>query len=199
MLYAHKTGTEVSTTKTSVGTQVINAVECLYDPFREYYKYTKDFTSKQVTQYPLTSISSCEGCRQKESQIELLKKKVEFLQTELDRLYVKFVKKTRSVPLVSLEEIIKKHEEDPDGRKRINTARQERQKEWQEMVKTGRMSKIKYYRLLRGLDQLTFAKKLGMAQSNVSRLERPGYRVSGKTLVKIAKILDVSVEELVEY
>jgi len=195
MLPDNKTLTKISTTEIQI--DEVYKIECA--PFSPYlYLYKEDLEA-------FTKVFPCEECKKKEDVIESLKKENELLKRnnsyykeELNRLHTELIKRTRKVPLVSFEDILLEHTENPTNRARIDKARAERQKEWLEMVKAGKMSKIKYYRMLKGMDQITFAKKLGMAQPNVSRLERPGYNVPVKTLAKIAKILKVSLEELVE-
>jgi DNA-binding XRE family transcriptional regulator len=196
MLPANKTITEISSAKTQIESQPYN-IEYEFNPSVTYI-----FLEELVT---LTKLFPCEECNKKEEMLECYKKENaqlknenEFLRTELNRLQTELIKKTRKVSLIPFEEILLEHTKEPNNKIRIDKARSERQKEWLKMVKAGKMSKIKYYRMLKGMDQLTFARKLGMAQPNVSRLERPGYNVPVKTLAKIAKILKVPMEVLIE-
>jgi len=196
MLPANKTITEISSAKTQIESQPYN-IEYELNPSVTYI-----FLEELVT---LTKLFPCEECNKKEEMLECYKKENaqlknenEFLRTELNRLQTELIKKTRKVSLIPFEEILLEHTKEPNNKIRIDKARSERQKEWLKMVKAGKMSKIKYYRMLKGMDQLTFARKLGMAQPNVSRLERPGYNVPVKTLAKIAKILKVPMEALIE-
>jgi len=196
MLPANKTITEISSAKTQIESQPYN-IECELNPSVTYI-----FLEELVTP---TKLFPCEECNKKEEMLECYKKENaqlknenEFLRTELNRLQTELIKKTRKVSLIPFEEILLEHTKEPNNKIRIDKARSERQKEWLKMVKAGKMSKIKYYRMLKGMDQLTFARKLGMAQPNVSRLERPGYNVPVKTLAKIAKILKVPMEALIE-
>jgi DNA-binding XRE family transcriptional regulator len=203
MLPANKTITEISSAKTQIESQPYN-IEYELNPSVTYifpYKFYK-FIEQLVTP---TKLFPCEECNKKEEMLECYKKENaqlknenEFLRTELNRLQTELIKKTRKVSLIPFEEILLEHTKEPNNKIRIDKARSERQKEWLKMVKAGKMSKIKYYRMLKGMDQLTFARKLGMAQPNVSRLERPGYNVPVKTLAKIAKILKVPMEVLIE-
>jgi len=63
-------------------------------------------------------------------------------------------------------------------------------------VRSGKVSPIKYFRILRGIDQKTLSKRTGIPQPNISRSEHLGYRSSLKSLERIAKALDVSVDDL---
>lgn len=58
-------------------------------------------------------------------------------------------------------------------------------------------NKIKQARMKRGWTQEKMALKLGTTQAFVSRIEGSSYRPSLETLEKVARILHVTVEELV--
>jgi DNA-binding Xre family transcriptional regulator len=75
-------------------------------------------------------------------------------------------------------------------------AEAQRSQEHRDGVERGKMSKIKYHRLRRKIDQKTLADALGTKQANISRLERPGYRPRIGTLEKLAKALAVSMADL---
>jgi len=64
-------------------------------------------------------------------------------------------------------------------------------------MEAGAISRVKYYRLVNGMDQKTLAERLGTVQPNVSRIERPGYNVPVVKLKKIAKIFNVKMEDLI--
>jgi ribosome-binding protein aMBF1 (putative translation factor) len=85
----------------------------------------------------------------------------------------------------------------PEGKRAWEAAWKEQFSEWKELVKQGKMSRIKYHRLINGIDQITLAKRLGTAQPNISRIERPGYNVPTKTLKQLAKIFKVRMEDLI--
>jgi DNA-binding XRE family transcriptional regulator len=66
---------------------------------------------------------------------------------------------------------------------------------WQK-VASGKMSKIKYYRIIKNIDQKTLAKLTGLLQPNISRLEKPGVKPSIENYKKIAKALEMDYKEL---
>ena len=55
---------------------------------------------------------------------------------------------------------------------------------------------IKRYRLFKGLDQKDLAKEAGLSSAVISRLERGIENIGINNLLKIAKELDVPIEEL---
>lgn len=55
---------------------------------------------------------------------------------------------------------------------------------------------IKTMRLDRGLTQEQLAQKIGCSQREVWRYEKPGYKVSPKTLIKISDALNCSMDVL---
>jgi DNA-binding Xre family transcriptional regulator len=62
----------------------------------------------------------------------------------------------------------------------------------------GEISKIRAWRIVRGLDQATLAERAMMTQPEVSRAERPGQaeRMKGETLRRIARALQVRIDDL---
>ena len=98
---------------------------------------------------------------------------------------------------VPLEKMVSKVTSTPEGKESWDKAWKEQFAEWQALVKQGKMSKIKYYRLINGIGQISLAKELGMAQPNISRIEKPGYNVPTRTLKKLAKIFGVKMEDLI--
>jgi DNA-binding XRE family transcriptional regulator len=123
-----------------------------------------------------------------------LKKLVEFLRSEARALELKTALTEKAVPLSAM---VGEFTSTPEGRKAWEGAWREQFDEWRELVRQGKMSRIKYYRLINGMDQAGLAEKLGIAQPNVSRLEKPGYNVPAKTLQKLAAIFGVTMEELI--
>lgn len=63
---------------------------------------------------------------------------------------------------------------------------------------SGRISKIRGYRVFRNMDQAELATRAGMTQPEISRAERPGQvnRMKGATLKRIADALQVRVDDL---
>jgi len=145
----------------------------------------------------------CEICDSfKDKEIEKLnlenmklKKLVEFLRNEVRSLELKTALDEKAIPL---KNIVEEFTSTPEGKHAWEEAWKEQFDEWQSLVKQGKMSRIKYYRLINGIDQKTLAEKLGTAQPNISRIERVGYNVPVKTLKKLAEIFKVRMEDLIE-
>lgn len=123
-----------------------------------------------------------------------LKKLVAFLQNEVQALELKTALTAKAVPL---EEMVAEVTSTPEGKKAWDEAWKEQFAKWRCQVEAGAISRVKYYRLINGMDQKTLAQKLGTAQPNVSRIERPGYNVPVVTLKKLAKIFKVKAEDLI--
>lgn len=123
-----------------------------------------------------------------------LKKLVEFLKTEMHSLELKTALSEKAVPL---KKLVKGLTSTSEGKAAWQKAWDERADEWKKLAATGKMSRIKYYRLINGMDQITLAKKLKTAQPNICRIERLGYNVPIQTLEKLAKIFKVKKGELV--
>ena len=66
---------------------------------------------------------------------------------------------------------------------------------WQEVI-SGKISKIKYYRIVHKLTQKDLAKKLDMKQPNIARLEKAGYKPDLSTLEKLGKLFHMDYKEL---
>jgi hypothetical protein len=62
----------------------------------------------------------------------------------------------------------------------------------------GEISRIRAWRVVRGLDQATLAVRAQMTQPEISRAERPGQvgRMKGETLKRIANALQVRIDDL---
>jgi DNA-binding Xre family transcriptional regulator len=62
----------------------------------------------------------------------------------------------------------------------------------------GEISRIRAWRIVRGLDQAALAARAQMTQPEISRAERPGQvaRMKGETLKRIAEALRVKVDDL---
>lgn len=150
----------------------------------------------------LSSDEICEACDSlKDAEIEKLKdaktklkKLLDFWRSEAHSLSLKTALEAKAVPL---EKMVSELTSTPEGKESWEKAWKEQFDEWQALVKQGKMSKVKYYRLINGIDQITLAKELGMAQPNISRIEKPGYNVPTRTLKKLAKILGVKMEDLI--
>jgi ribosome-binding protein aMBF1 (putative translation factor) len=144
----------------------------------------------------------CEICDSiKDKEIEELKnenkklmKLVEFLKAEIHSLELKTALTEKAVPF---KKIIKEFTSTPAGKTAWQEAWDERSDEWKKLIQQGKISRIKYYRLINGMDQATLAKKLKTAQPNICRIERPGYNVPIITLEKLAKIFKVKKGDLI--
>jgi len=123
-----------------------------------------------------------------------LKKLVDFLRHEIHSLELRTAVSEKAV---SLNEMVNEFASIPEGKMALEKAREELSAEWRKLMEQGKMSRIKYYRLLKGIDQITLAKKIGTAQPDISRIERIGYNVPVKTLRQLTKIFGVTMEDLI--
>ena len=142
---------------------------------------------------------TCDSIKDKEigelkTENKKLKRLVKFLQNELKSLELKTALDGEAIPL---KEIVEEFTSTAEGKRSWERAWKDQNEEWKELVSQGRMSPVKYHRLLNGMDQKTLAKKLGTAQPNISRIERVGYNLPTSTLKKLAKIFKVKVEDLI--
>lgn len=162
--------------------------------------YRWEYPSQVIPLVELDKI--CETCDSiKDKHIEKLKaenrklkKHIAFLQNEIQALELKTALTAKAVPL---EDMVAEVTSTPEGKKAWDEAWKEQIEKWRSQIETGTISRVKYYRLLNGMDQKTLAEKLGTAQPNVSRIERPGYNVPVVTLKKLAKIFKVKMEDLI--
>jgi DNA-binding Xre family transcriptional regulator len=81
---------------------------------------------------------------------------------------------------------------------RAQQVRFEIQRQYFESAERGEISKVRAWRVLRGMDQSELASRAGMTQPEVSRAERIGQalRMKGETLRRIARALNVPVDDL---
>jgi DNA-binding XRE family transcriptional regulator len=169
--------------------------------YHQTYPFTWHMPEKLYSIHDLDKIcETCDSIKDKEiekvkSENKRLKKLVEFLRNEIKSLELKTALTEKAIPIKNLVEELTSSAE---GKRAWDAAWKEQFDEWQLLVYQGKMSKIKYYRLINGIDQMTLARKLGTAQPNISRLEKPSYNVPVKTLKQLAKIFGVRMEELVE-
>lgn len=143
--------------------------------------------------------ATCDSIRGKEierlkGENKKLKQQLDFLRGELQALELRTAP---DAPAVSLQTMADELTATPEGKAAWEGAWNEREAEWRALVKGGRMSKVKYHRLRNGMDQKTLAERLGTAQPNISRIERPGYNVPTKTLKQLAAIFGMKVEDLI--
>ncbi len=104
-----------------------------------------------------------------------LKKLVQFLKDELRALELRTALDEKAIPL---KEMVEEFTSTPEGKRAWERAWKEQHEEWEELLRQGKMSRIKYYRLINGMDQKTLARTFGTAQPNISRIERVGYNVT---------------------
>jgi len=144
----------------------------------------------------------CESCetlkniviKKLEAENKKFKKLIAFLRSEIESLELNTATTEKALPL---KEIVKEFTSTPEGKKAWDDAWQEQHNEWKSLVESDKISRIKYYRLINGMDQATLAKKLNTAQPNISRIEKPGYNIPVNTLEKLAKIFKVKKGALI--
>ena len=144
----------------------------------------------------------CESCDSiRDKQIEelqadnkKLRKIAEFLRTEIKAFELETAITRKAVPV---KKMVNEVTSSPEGKGAWEKVWQEQFTKWQTLVRQGKMSKMKYYRLINGMDQAELSRRLGTAQPNISRIEKPGYNVPVKTLKKLAKIFHIKVEDII--
>ena len=65
-------------------------------------------------------------------------------------------------------------------------------------VEEGKISKIKYYRIISRLTQKELAKRIGTQQPNIARIEQKGYTPDIDTLKRLAKVFSIKYTEFLE-
>jgi DNA-binding XRE family transcriptional regulator len=144
--------------------------------------------------------ASCDSIKDKEigrlkDENHKSKQLNEFYRKELQTLELRTA---LDAPAVSLQTMVGELTATSEGKAAWEDAWKERQAELQGFVRQGKMSKVKYFRLINNMEQKTLAEELDTAQPNISRIERPGYNVPTKTLKKLATIFGVKMEDLIE-
>lgn len=86
----------------------------------------------------------------------------------------------------------------PESSLRAQEVKASIQRQYLIAAEKGEISKIRAWRVLRGLDQSQLARRAEMTQPEVSRAERVGQvrKMKGETLLRIALALQVSIDEL---
>lgn len=164
------------------------------------WKMPSNVSSKVLSILDLDKI--CESCefvkddeiKKLKSENVKLKKLVEFLRKEMQSLELKTAIHEKAIPL---KKIVKEFTSTHEGKKAWKLAWKEQFDEWDKFVKSGKISRVKYHRLINGMDQATLAKKLKTAQPNISRIEKVGYNIPINTLEKLAKIFKVKKGDLI--
>lgn len=96
----------------------------------------------------------------------------------------------------SITDVIAKYTATEEGRKAFAKAERDLHAELKKKMHAGKISPLKYFRLIKNMDQLTLAKLSGIKQPNLSRLEKPGHRGDIASYKKLAKVLGVDFKEL---
>ena len=98
--------------------------------------------------------------------------------------------------LTTIDDLIAKYTSTPEGKTLWNEANDELKQELYAEVVAGKLNKVKYYRLINNMDQITLAKLTGIKQPNISRIEQRGYEADSSTYKKIAKVFRIDYREL---
>jgi len=89
------------------------------------------------------------------------------------------------------------YSKDPEREKRDKEFKKTMFAQMKEHVKNGKMSQIKYARIINKVDQKELARRLGMKASNLCRMEKPGKNHTTRTLERVAKALSIPVGDLI--
>lgn len=117
---------------------------------------------------------------------------VQRISLRKDESIIKILETPQPFPTISLEDFIKKH---LSPEKQKSMWKDFKKDLWQEVI-DGKISKIKYYRIVHKLTQKMLAKKLGMEQPNIARLEKVGRTPNILTLKKLGKVFQIDYKEL---
>ncbi len=98
--------------------------------------------------------------------------------------------------LTSLDELIAQLKSSESGRRAYATADREWERKAQELIRRGRLSRLRYRRIKAGLTQEALAKLTGMKQPNLQRLESPIHRGRLASYQRIAGALKCDYREL---
>jgi DNA-binding Xre family transcriptional regulator len=87
---------------------------------------------------------------------------------------------------------------EPDARLLLQEVKASIQNQYLVAAEKGQISKIRAWRIVRGLDQNSLAARASMTQPEISRAERPGHvaKMKGETLRRIALALQVRIDDL---
>lgn len=82
-------------------------------------------------------------------------------------------------------------------RKRLAKAEKKYDDEIRLAIESGELNPIRGWRMIRGMDQKELARRTGLKQPNISRMEKLGAVAAVPSLKKIANALQISIEELI--
>lgn len=98
----------------------------------------------------------------------------------------------------TLKEVLAEiYSKDPERKKRDIVFKKKMFAQMKEYVKNGKMSPIKFARIINKVDQKELARRLGMKASNLCRMEKPGKNHTEITLQRVAKALSIPVGDLI--
>lgn len=114
------------------------------------------------------------------------------------RLEAENKEQSQKPALIDIENIIQELTATDEGKALWQKAQEKVNAELWDKVKEGRMTKIKYFRIVKGFTQKELADKAGMKQPDVSRIEKPDYKdkVATATYKKLAQVLGVDYKDL---
>lgn len=170
------------------------------NPMKQFWKIQQqpsaaldDATVAELCQY--CNSSKDEQILALKKDKEKLNKLVKFLEAELRQLELKTNVNEKAI---SIKDAVKEYSATSEGKGSLKKAWDEQYNEWGDLVGKGEMSKIKYCRLVSGINQHELARKLNTKQPNIVRIEKVGYQPNVDTLRKLAKIFSIQVEDLIE-
>lgn len=98
--------------------------------------------------------------------------------------------------LTRLDDLITQLTSTEAGRRAYEQADREWEQRVEELIANRRLSRLRYRRIKAGLTQEALAKRAGIKQPNLQRLERPSYRGRLATYQRLANVLGCDYREL---
>lgn len=130
-----------------------------------------------------------------EDENKQLKKRVAFYKGQVLDLELRYALDERAVPL---QDAVMLFTSTLDGLSAWNAACA-KQQELARLLQQGKISRIKYHRLLQGFSQAELARKVGTSQANISKIESCGYIVPSGMFEKLSGALNVPIKELSDW
>jgi DNA-binding Xre family transcriptional regulator len=87
---------------------------------------------------------------------------------------------------------------DAESKKMLQMAMSRLHRNIRENIRRGELNPIRGWRMIREMDQTELSRATGILQPNLVRMERPGANLSIPSLRKIAKALQINIEELIQ-